>query len=162
MQMDFDVTSISAIVAAAGVLIGVVYYILDMRNQNKVRQTDLIMRLYSVFGTSEFAESFQEVLGIESKEIDYLVKSTDDVSNKVKLAVRTQAIFFEGLGILLYRGLVDTGLAYDLFSANIILTWQKLEPIFKKMRERWKHPQMWEWFEYLYKEMKKKEQKLQK
>jgi hypothetical protein len=41
-----DVTEISAIVAAAGVLVGVVYYILDMRNQAKIRQTDLVMRLY--------------------------------------------------------------------------------------------------------------------
>ena len=36
----FDITEISAIVAAAGVLFGVAYYILDMRHQTKVRQTE--------------------------------------------------------------------------------------------------------------------------
>jgi len=43
-----DVTEISAIVAAAGVLVGVAYYILDMRHQNKIRRTDLDLRLYSI------------------------------------------------------------------------------------------------------------------
>jgi hypothetical protein len=38
-----DITEISAVVAAAGVFIGVIYYILDMRNQKQLRETDLIM-----------------------------------------------------------------------------------------------------------------------
>ena len=49
-----DITEISAMVAAAGVLVGVVWYILDMRNQTRLRQTDLVMRLYAVFATEEF------------------------------------------------------------------------------------------------------------
>ena len=49
-----DITQISAVVAAAGVLIGVIYYILDMRHQRQVRQTDLIMRLYSTFSSGNF------------------------------------------------------------------------------------------------------------
>jgi hypothetical protein len=36
-----DITEISAVVAAAGVLVGVAYYILDMKHQRQVRQTDL-------------------------------------------------------------------------------------------------------------------------
>ena len=52
-----DVTEISAIVAAAGVLIGVVYYVLDMRHQMQVRQTELILGLYKEFGSIEFQEA---------------------------------------------------------------------------------------------------------
>jgi hypothetical protein len=33
------ITEISAVVAAVGVIIGVVYYILDLRHQSKIRQT---------------------------------------------------------------------------------------------------------------------------
>jgi hypothetical protein len=43
-----DITEISAIVAAAGVLVGVVYYILDMKNQSRLRQTDLVLRLFPI------------------------------------------------------------------------------------------------------------------
>jgi hypothetical protein len=45
-------------VAAAGVLVGFVYYILEMRHQNKVGQTDLITRLsYDVAVNKEFLGS---------------------------------------------------------------------------------------------------------
>ena len=37
-----DITEISAIVAAAGVLVGVIYYLLDVRNQAMIRKTELI------------------------------------------------------------------------------------------------------------------------
>jgi len=39
-----DITEISAMVAAAGVLVGVAYYIQDMRSQSRIRQTDLTLR----------------------------------------------------------------------------------------------------------------------
>jgi hypothetical protein len=48
-----DNTEISAFVAAAGVLIGVVYYILDMRNQTRIRKTDTLMKLYSSVSSKE-------------------------------------------------------------------------------------------------------------
>jgi hypothetical protein len=35
-----DIQTVSIAIASAGVLIGVVYYILDMRHQRQVRQTD--------------------------------------------------------------------------------------------------------------------------
>ena len=47
-----DITEISAIVAAAGVLAGVVYYVLQMRNQTRIRKTDLIVRINPWFNIS--------------------------------------------------------------------------------------------------------------
>jgi len=60
--MELDITSISAMVAAAGVLVGVVYYILDIRHQTRIRQTDLVMRLYSTRGSKEFQEAVKNVM----------------------------------------------------------------------------------------------------
>jgi hypothetical protein len=54
------ITEISAMVAAAGVLVGVIYYIMDMRNQTRIRQTDLVMRLYDRFSTPSFKTHVQE------------------------------------------------------------------------------------------------------
>jgi len=52
-----DVTEISAVVAAASVLIGVFYYALQMRHQEKMRKTDLVVRLYSTWVSKEFSEA---------------------------------------------------------------------------------------------------------
>jgi len=39
--MNFDITSISAVVAAAGVLVGVAYYILDLRHNREAKEMEL-------------------------------------------------------------------------------------------------------------------------
>jgi hypothetical protein len=67
-------------------------------------------------------------------------------------------IFFEGIGVLLHRKLVDTGLVADLFGSQIKFTWEKLKPTVEWGRV--KQPDLWQWFEYLYNEMKKREQQL--
>jgi hypothetical protein len=52
-----DITETSAMVAAAGVMIGVVYYILDIRHQARTRQMDLFVRLYSTFTSKNFTNA---------------------------------------------------------------------------------------------------------
>ena len=54
-----DITEISAIVAAAGVLVGVVLNVLELRHLRKQRQTDLVVKLYSAFTSDDFSESLE-------------------------------------------------------------------------------------------------------
>ena len=70
------------------------------------------------------------------------------------------ANFFEGIGILLRRKLIDIALVDDLFSSDVIITWHKMKPIVEGWRKQFNRPQMSEWFEYLYNEMKKRERQL--
>jgi hypothetical protein len=157
-----DITEISAIVAAAGVLVGVVYYVLEMRRQTEVKQTDLIMGLDSYFGSREFQEAWVETMRMEFKDYeDYLDKYGSDSGKPAYVSVNMVANFFEGLGILLRRKLIDIALVDDLFSSDIILTWHKMKPLAEGWRKHFNRPQMAEYFEYLYNEMKKRELKLQ-
>jgi len=48
-----DITEISAIVAAAGVLVGVVFTVLQLRDLVKTRQSDLLMRMHLAFSSKE-------------------------------------------------------------------------------------------------------------
>ena len=45
-----DIVEVSAVVAATGVLVGLVYYLLDIRNQAMIRKTDLFMKVYPNLG----------------------------------------------------------------------------------------------------------------
>ena len=156
--MDFDVTSISAIIAAAGVLIGVVYYILDMRHQMQVRQTSMVMELYSTFGSTEFQKAYQMIRNLEFKDnADYMKKYGNDA--EVAAAMWSVTIFFEGIGILAKRRLAKVELIDDLFGYPVIKTWEKVALPVKGLRETDKAPGICEWFEYLYNEMKKREQR---
>jgi len=152
-----DITEISAVVAAAGVLVGVVYYILDMRHQRQVRQSDMVIRLYNTFGSTEFAKSYQKVHSLELEDFaGYLKKYGTDP--EVYAAMVNVGVFFEGIGLLAKRKLIDMSLVHDLFSSIVRLTWEKMAPIFKGRREQLKAPSYGEWFEYLYNELKKREQ----
>jgi hypothetical protein len=159
-----DITEISAVVAAAGVLVGVVYYILDMRHQSKVRQTDLVMKLYSELGSKEYLEAYPAFFTLDFKDYQdfrnrypkFLVVDTPTF-----VSFNMYCYFFEGVGILLHRKLIDIELVDDLFSIAIKDDWDKVRPIVEGFRKEMGWPQFWEWFEYLYDEMKKREQKLQ-
>jgi hypothetical protein len=149
-----DITEISAVVAAAGVLVGVVYYILDMRNQAKLRQTDMVMRLYDKFGSTEFQKAYQKMMDLEYEDYsDYVKRYWTNA--EVKAAGATVNFFFEGVGVLVKRKLISMDLVDDLLSTNIMLTWEKRKPTVEGYRKKFSRPQAWEWFEYLYNEMKK-------
>jgi len=157
-----DIPSISAIVAAIGVIIGVIFAVFQLKDFVKTRQTDLVMRLYSTYGSKEFQEAWVETLRMEFKDYkDYLEKYGSDSAKSAYVSVNMLAGFFEGLGILLHRNLIDITLVDDLFSSDIFLTWHKMKPLVEGWRKQFNRSQMSEWFEYLANEMKKREQKLQ-
>jgi hypothetical protein len=151
-----DIPSISAIIASASVVAGVIYYSIQIRHQTRVRQTDLVMRLYSTRTIKEFQESWKKVMSMESKDYRNYEKWYE-WSDFIVVAA-----FFEEVGILLHRNLIDIGLVDDLFSYSIKTIWEKIRDVVEAVRKHHNAPQIWEWFEYLYNEMKKREQALAK
>ena len=157
-----DITEISAVVAAAGVLVGVIYYILDMRNQTRKRQTDLVMKLYSELGSKEYIEAYPKFFLLEFKDFEDFRDKYPRVkfaSSEAGTAYNMYCYFFEKVGLLLHRKLIDIELVDDLFSIAIKSNWEKVKPIVEGRRKEWNTPAYWEWFEYLYNEMRKREQR---
>ena len=151
-----DIPSTSAIIASASVVAAAIYYVLQLRHQTRMRQTDLIMRLYSTRDSKEFQESWKKVMAKEFEEYkDY--KKWYDWSDFIVVG-----LFFEGIGILLHRKLIDIGLVDDLFCYIIKTTWEKIRLVAEAVRKHNNAPQIYEWFEYLYNEMEKREQQLAK
>ncbi len=147
--------TVSIGIASAGVFLAAMYYIFQIRHQTRMRQTDLVMRLYSEFSSLGFQKMWQEVMKREAK--DYNVYS-HEYGTPEFLSV---GIFFEGIGILLRRKLIDIELVDDMFTSPIKLTWEKVKDVTLEARRVRNQPEVFEWFEYLYNEVKKREQKLQ-
>src|SRR4030042_1960786 len=122
MSMELGITEISAVIAAAGVLIGVAYYILDMRHQNKIRRTDLDLRLYSIAFSSEFQDAYMNIGNLQVKDYEDYVKygpwSSESPVWTVSMqeAFSTVVSFYGLLGQLLRRKLIDIELANDLIA----------------------------------------------
>jgi hypothetical protein len=122
-----DIPSISAIVAAVGVIVGVILTVLELRNlMVKERQ------------------SWSRVCILQARAKDF---------NKI-------AMFFDELGILLQKGLVDVVTVEALFHEHVSRMWEKLKPIIEETRKDRNMPRAAQGFEYLYNEMKKREQQV--
>jgi hypothetical protein len=159
-----DIPSISAIVAAIGVVIGVVYYVTDMRHQTKIRKTDLLVRLYSTYTNNEFRDAFWKVMSLQVKDYqDYVGQygSLSQNDNPMNRAFFTVIGYYELVGVLLYRKLVDLVAVYDVFgSSGPIMIYEKIRPVVSGIRRG--EPTALLGFEYLCHELKRKEPQLKK
>ena len=155
-----DVTEISAVVVAAGVLIGVVYYVLQMRHQEKMRKTDLVIRLYSTWESKEFSEATLKTWNLGFKDYDDFVKKYGPwySETEVYTALRMVCSFFELVGILLSSNLVDVNMVANTFGIPIETTWEKIKPLAEGGRKTY-GPYLYYNFECLYNEMKKVERR---
>ena len=136
-------------------VVGVAFTVLELRNLVKARQTDLVIRLYSTFESKEFQEALDKVLAREYK--DY-----NDYKKKYGWSDFMQVgIFFEGIGVLLHRKLIDVGLVDDLFSTPLKHAWEKMKPAIEDARKLLNRPQWYEYLQYLSHEIQKREQRLQ-
>jgi len=150
-----DVQTVSIAIASAGVFAAAIYYILQIRHQTRMRQTDLIMRLYSHYGSEEFQKAMDKFRQRKTKDIH-------DYEQKYGWAeFIVIGTFFEGVGILLHRKLIDISLVDDLFTAPTKLAWSEMKDSIIEVRKEYSMPTIFEWFEYLKNEMKKREQRLQ-
>ena len=149
-----SINAISGILAAIGVIVGVVFAVLQLRDLAKTRRTDLVIRLYSAFGSKEIQEAWEKLRTREFEDYSAYSKEYG------LLEINTVGWFFEGVGVLLARKLIDIGLVDDLFSSPVKRAWERMKPIAEGMRKQTQRPQIWEWFEYLYNEMQRREQEL--
>jgi len=171
-----DITEISAVVAAVGVLIGVVYYVMDLRHQAKIRKTDLLMRLWTLGNTDEMWDALKKVTKIQVKDYeDYVAKYgsmmlSDDPVNK---ALQKVYGFYAMLGNLAYKKLIDIDSLYHFTGSDYPrMLYEKLKPITMGLRRDLSEPFLMSDFEYLCSELtriepqimdefKKREQKIQ-
>jgi hypothetical protein len=156
-----DIPSISAIVAAVGVLVGVAIAVVELRNLVKQRQTDLVTRLSRDIAVDrQSLDAFVDVMEAEFEDYDDFVRKYGKFisKNPVPMSFMMIGNSFEQIGVLHRNKLIDASLVDQLFPISIM--WEKMKPLVEGMRREYHDPAFFEWFEYLYNEMKKREQKL--
>jgi hypothetical protein len=157
--------SVSYIAAAIGVFMAAVYYVLTLRtNQTNIRHTletrqaQLFMQLYSVYDTRDFLEDYGKVAYLMEYEnlADWekkygALKNMSDYTSWARVGR-----FFDGAGILVKKKLIDIDLVTELLREIIIYSWEKMWPWVVEIREFMNTPEVWENFEYLYDEVRKR------
>jgi len=150
-------------IQTVGILVGIIYYIMTLRNTRKnqqlqleTRQAQLFMQIYDKFNDKEFVKDWTNFVLIQDFDNfqDYMDKygfrnNIDAWSTRVSLSD-----YFEGIGVLINRKLIDPTLVDDLMSVNVIRFWEKWGPIVEEYRKDFDLPQLGEWQEYLYNRIK--------
>ncbi|MHA1939540.1 MAG: DUF4760 domain-containing protein [Candidatus Thorarchaeota archaeon] len=151
MQL-FDFASVSIVIASASVVFGVILAIMQMRDQNKTRQAQLFMEIYEQFSRSGFLDwSFK----VREAFISHEGEGSPEIWETSRGNVLSVLAYYEGVGVLVKRNLVDINLVADLISTPCIFLWEAIESWVMWRRELFERPQTWEWIEYLYHEIRK-------
>ena len=146
MSLD-TIQRILSIAAPLAVIIGVIIALIQLRNQQRLRQLDIVMRLYSSFGEEAFVRHYHRVTSWKYRTYAAYRKK-NSLDDYVSLLV--VSVFFENMGLLLKRKLAPIELLDDLLSSPILEAWPKARPIWVGLRKEHNHPAWAEWFEYFH------------
>jgi hypothetical protein len=142
------VTSLSVVIAAASVIAASIFYSYQIRNQTRVRKADLLLRLYGTFDSLDFQEAFHRIYWADFHDYDSFVEIVEG-KRQIGSYVFT---FYDQVGVLLRRGLIDFDLVDALLGNSARQLWEKIAPAIREARTRY-DPRLYENFEYLYDEM---------
>lgn len=136
------------ILQTAGILVGIIYYITVMRNQNASRQIQIIR------GVASRDPPNWRWISIEWDDFeDFRSKYVDTESEHWDNAL----LWFnnyEELGVYVREGLLDVRLVCLLNGGTFTKSWERFEPILLEYRRRLDHPRYFIEAEYLYRKVK--------
>ena len=128
--------------------------------QLETRQDQLFMNLYKAWRSPDFHKQWHTIRRLEWRDYDDFSQRYGEKENDIEVILSYTSVmtFFDGIRVLVKNGLVDMNTVYDLLSTTVLWTWEQYEPIMRGDRENFQRPQMWDDFEFLYNEVKKREQ----
>jgi hypothetical protein len=153
-------------VAIFGVIAGFTYYVLivrnNQRNQRMVlenRKAQLFMPIYSLLHRQEFAKQTGDfIYNWEWSDVsDFMEKYGPATNLEQFTSFLNMLAFYHAVGGLLMMEQIDPEMVHSLLPNTPITIWEKAESIVHQMREQTSSPNLFQGAEYLYKEMKKRQ-----
>jgi len=157
--------AVSYIMGSLGVFVAAVYYIYNVRTSQKTarttletRQTQLFMQLFAQYNNKDFMQDYAKVAyDIEYENLEEWTRKYGSTADREAWASWARVgRFFDGVGILVRRGLIDVDLVMDELRELILFSWDKMKPWVYEVRMEMNSPQTWENFEYLAEETRKR------
>jgi len=147
-----DLSTIVTSISAASVVTGTIIAILQLRNFVKNRQAQLFMELYNKFLDPDFRKKEDSIFLAQWKDYDdWYIKYGPVVNPEMFYTLNSIMTFFEGIGVLAEKKLIEIDLIDNLMGPSIRDTWEKMGPLVKELRKRTGYRVAYEWTEYLYK-----------
>jgi hypothetical protein len=151
VQMIRDTAAIIGVIVALG------YYIINIQNQRETRQAQLFMQLYQHYRTKEWWKDGWELLQYEWTDFEDFTAKYDSSVNLDNFTQRYSFwSYWDGMGILLKKGLIDRDMLYYLQGGyGAIWNWEKYKDVIYESRRVMNEPDHFLMYEYLVDELKK-------
>lgn len=139
-------------------IIALTYYALQIRNQNKTRQAQLYMGIINTFNSLEFRTQWHKSESTTWTDYeDYKENYSPEKNQEVLTANVMMFTFFDSIGALVKKNLLNLELVDGSLALSAVLTWRMYEEVIMGDREYFQTPSIWEDFEYIYNELNKRE-----
>jgi hypothetical protein len=150
-----DIYEISAMVAAAGIVVGVVYYILDIRYNMKARETEISRMFTSEYVSDQGLQRYATVMTLEWKDHEDFMKKYGYSNPEMFGKWVSQFFAHEAMGGLLRNKVIRAQTLYTLGGYGAIWLWDKYKDIIQSRRDvAWGRDYMSD-FEFFAQEMLK-------
>jgi hypothetical protein len=154
-------TMVRDLVTIFGVITGLTYYIFTVRNAKKARETQVFLSIYSQIREKDFYLNWQDIiLKWEWKNYEDWMEKYGPTSNpEAWSTLASVGTMFNMLGYLQKVKQIDPIFAYENLRNMTYIFWERYGPMYREFRIRSNMPRAFLYIEYLYDEMKKREQK---
>jgi len=147
-------------VAATGVLVAAIYYVMTLRTTQKnvkatleTRQAQLYMAIYQDLTSSETVRKSIDILNMEWSDYDDFERKYGSDYNIDSYVTRySYQQKMSSIGWLVKSGLIDSVWLFELYGWYIIWVFRKVEPIIREQERRYSSD-IFMWYRYLYEEM---------
>ena len=152
--------SVSYVVAAIGVCIAAIYYVMTLRVQQtnmkhtlETRQADILQRHAQINASQEFMDAWHDVVFNQNflTYEEWVKKYGPEVTPNHYTNLTALIQYYEILGGLLRENLVSMDLVEKIWQPiHLICVWERVEPVIRGWRERYHDDSMYENLEYLF------------
>ena len=152
----------------AGLLVGIFYYVTTLQNAQKTReltlnaqelsaetrQAQLFMQIYQSWSSREIINIRRELSTWTWTDYDDFYQKYDEANNpEASMLFQELGNWFEGVGVLVKRKLIDPTFIDDLMRGATLWGWETFGSIVKERRVQFNAPHYYEFWEYLYNEI---------
>jgi hypothetical protein len=116
----------------------------QLRQDHKLANMDLIMRLYEFANTAEVQAAWLTVLSAHISTYE----DFQELPKPDQVAFYQIGALFESLGVLVQRGVINLDIVEDMFLTQ--LAWQSMKPFVAGVRERFGEEESYAAFERLH------------
>ena len=162
MSFILDIPTISIVIASASVMVSAAYFMLDIRHQRRMRQTENIIKLSPWFSIN--AKEIQEAISnvCSTEYTDYKDYTAKYAGKPEQTSLKLLGNYFEGIGLLVSMKLVDVDIVFNFWGDVAESVWNGNEEVINGMRKDIGTPFTFQYWEFLVKEFQKRKIALRK